>query len=296
MRDTHTHLSKKRSGDGAPEFTQREAWILESFAFLKKVVRHRSEPINSLKNANVEDILDKENQSVHAEDEEVDTVDPEKTSSDSSGRNSKRIKCNDHVLQTLQENLVESGKIIQDLSKPQPVTSVTTFASYVRDSLVTLSMKKFKRARSSINATLTKLMDEDSDDPEQPLRSRTGKSTDYMNLNPAASPYADPASEMYQSQQFPNVFPQKPSSAPVWRSQVPSNYDAQYQHQSQWMYQEQPHRLLQVPGSKHMPSQPRCSTPVSSTLRSAAQVLDDNNSSSLNISGISALLNRCKWR
>ena len=169
LRDTHTRLSKKRSGDGAPEFTQREAWILESFAFLKKVVRHRSEPINSLKNANVEDILDKENQSVHAKDEKVDTVDPEKTSSDSSGRNSKRIKCNDHVLQTLQENLVESGKIIQDLSKPQPVTSVTTFANYVRDSLVTMSMKKFKRARSSINVTLTKLMDEDSDDPEQPL-------------------------------------------------------------------------------------------------------------------------------
>ena len=35
-------------------------------------------------------------------------------------------------------------------------------------------------------------------------------------------------------------------------------------------------------GSKHMPSLPRCFTPVSSTLRSAAQVLDDNNSNSLN--------------
>ena len=145
-------MSKKRSGDGAPEFTQREAWILESFALLKKVVRHRSEPIDSVKKAIVEDTLDPQKQSVQVE---VDIVGLEKTSSVSSGRNSKRVQSNDHVLQTIQENLVESGKILQDLSKPQPVTSVTAFANYVRDSLVTMSMKKFKLARSSYSSTKT---------------------------------------------------------------------------------------------------------------------------------------------
>ena len=33
LRDTHTHLDKK-SGDGAPELTEREEWIISKFVFL----------------------------------------------------------------------------------------------------------------------------------------------------------------------------------------------------------------------------------------------------------------------
>ena len=35
LRDTHTRLDKKKSGDGAPDLTQREKWIISNFVFLK---------------------------------------------------------------------------------------------------------------------------------------------------------------------------------------------------------------------------------------------------------------------
>jgi len=48
LRDTHTRLHKKKSGDGAPELTEREHWILDKFGFLKSVVRHRPEPCKTV--------------------------------------------------------------------------------------------------------------------------------------------------------------------------------------------------------------------------------------------------------
>ncbi|XP_028416047.1 uncharacterized protein LOC114539629 [Dendronephthya gigantea] len=44
LRDTHTRLEKKKSGDSAPNLTERE-----KFAFLKTVTRHRPEPMQSVK-------------------------------------------------------------------------------------------------------------------------------------------------------------------------------------------------------------------------------------------------------
>ena len=35
LRDNHTCLDKKKSGDGAPEPTEREEWIMAKFRFLK---------------------------------------------------------------------------------------------------------------------------------------------------------------------------------------------------------------------------------------------------------------------
>ena len=48
FRDTHTRLHKRKSGDGAPEITEREAWVLKNFDFLRTVVRHHAEPVNSV--------------------------------------------------------------------------------------------------------------------------------------------------------------------------------------------------------------------------------------------------------
>jgi hypothetical protein len=48
LRDTHTRLDKKKSGDGAPDLTEREQWILSKFGFLKTVTRHRPEPLQSV--------------------------------------------------------------------------------------------------------------------------------------------------------------------------------------------------------------------------------------------------------
>ena len=47
LRDTHTRLDKK-SGDGAPDLTRREKWIISTFVFLKTVTRHRPEPLQSV--------------------------------------------------------------------------------------------------------------------------------------------------------------------------------------------------------------------------------------------------------
>ena len=49
LRDTHTRLDKNKSGDGTPEFTEREVWIKSRFGFLKTVTRHRPEPCSSVK-------------------------------------------------------------------------------------------------------------------------------------------------------------------------------------------------------------------------------------------------------
>ena len=48
LRDTHTRLDKNKSGDGAPEMTEREQWVKANFGFLKTVVCHRAELVNSV--------------------------------------------------------------------------------------------------------------------------------------------------------------------------------------------------------------------------------------------------------
>jgi hypothetical protein len=48
LRDTFTRLDRKKSGDGAPQLTEREDWIISKFAFLKTITRHRAEPIKSV--------------------------------------------------------------------------------------------------------------------------------------------------------------------------------------------------------------------------------------------------------
>ena len=69
------------------------------------------------------------------------------------------------LFQTLQKRVAESGTILKDLSKAhqQAVTAHTAFANCVKDSLLTLSKAKYKKARSTINLLLSDLMDEDSD-------------------------------------------------------------------------------------------------------------------------------------
>jgi hypothetical protein len=48
LRDTNTRLDKKKSGDGTPELTERDTWIIQNFKFLKQTVRHRPEPAKSV--------------------------------------------------------------------------------------------------------------------------------------------------------------------------------------------------------------------------------------------------------
>jgi len=48
LRDTHTRLDKNKSGDGAPDMTEREQWVKANFGYLRTVVRHRAEPVKSV--------------------------------------------------------------------------------------------------------------------------------------------------------------------------------------------------------------------------------------------------------
>ena len=48
LRDAHTRLHKKKSGDGAPVLTDREQWVKSNFEFHRNVIRHRPEPANSV--------------------------------------------------------------------------------------------------------------------------------------------------------------------------------------------------------------------------------------------------------
>jgi len=48
LRDTFTRLDRRKTGDGAPQLTEREVWIISKFAFLKTITRHRPEPIRSV--------------------------------------------------------------------------------------------------------------------------------------------------------------------------------------------------------------------------------------------------------
>ncbi|XP_028412856.1 uncharacterized protein LOC114537469 [Dendronephthya gigantea] len=167
LRDTNTRLDKKKSGDSAPNLTKREQWILSKFAFLKTVTRHRPEPMQSVKEtiqlhrgdlnaaesacADMQDVLD-----------EVTPI-----PSSTAGRSHKRPQDTESdVLETLQKRVAESGTILKDIykAKQQPITARSVFANYVKESLLTMSKSKYKKARSSINRLLSELMDEDSDD------------------------------------------------------------------------------------------------------------------------------------
>ena len=48
LRDIYTRLDKKKSGDGAPDLTEREQWIKDNFSFMKAATRHRPDPVNSV--------------------------------------------------------------------------------------------------------------------------------------------------------------------------------------------------------------------------------------------------------
>ena len=98
---------------------------------------------------------------------EIDQDERTPTPSSTSSLSRKRPQDPDSaLLESLQKRVAESGAILKDLSKAQqqPITARIAFANYVRDSLLTMSKAKYKKARSTINRLLSDLMDEDSDD------------------------------------------------------------------------------------------------------------------------------------
>ena len=124
----------------------------------------------------------------------------------------------------------ESGTILKNLSKAQqqPITPRIAFANYVKDSLLTMSKAKYKKARSTINKLLSDLMDEDSDDdmmmtggmeaPATPSTQQASYSQLRHPLRPSSTlsvgSSASSTSEKYQPQ--PHMWRNVPPASSVW--------------------------------------------------------------------------------
>ncbi|KAK8406347.1 hypothetical protein O3P69_007210 [Scylla paramamosain] len=81
---------------------------------------------------------------------------PTPVSSSSSQRNGSCDQEEDDILLSLYKRVKESGEVLKALANPrEPITETAAIASYVRDSLMTMSKRKFKKAHKRINTILT---------------------------------------------------------------------------------------------------------------------------------------------
>ncbi|XP_075338653.1 uncharacterized protein LOC142398502 isoform X3 [Odontesthes bonariensis] len=252
LRDTHTRLDKKKSGDGAPDLTEREQWILSKFGFLKTVTRHRPEPLQSVKATIQQHRGDLDAAETACAKLEVDldelTPNPSSTSR-------KRPKDPDSaLLESLQNRIVESGIILKGLAKAeqQPITARTAFANYVRDSVFTMPNAKYKKARLTINRLLYDLMNEDSDDGISntmgaPLIPATQQPSHLQQpaLHPSSAPSfgsfgsSSPSpSEQYQPP--PHMWRNVPPASSVWGSQSMEDMQQYQQQPFQHPHQQMP--------------------------------------------------------
>ena len=81
----------------------------------------------------------------------------------------KRGQDDDQLLQSLQKRVHESEELLKVLAQPQPITATVAFANYMRDSLLSMSKRKFRKARSRFTQIPSELLDEESDEEEPPI-------------------------------------------------------------------------------------------------------------------------------
>ncbi|XP_014667721.1 PREDICTED: uncharacterized protein LOC106809232 [Priapulus caudatus] len=173
MRDNFARLDKlPKSGSGQRIFTERELWTLKELHFLKRITYHRPEPVSSVKDAiqaHSGDLSAAEAEcariGVEADAEEEE---PQQASAVSGRGKGKGKLLEDAVMATLQKQLQETGQqVLQLQQKMQPQSPAEVFGTYVKGTLVNLSERKFKKARTNISRILEAAM-EDSDEEEPP--------------------------------------------------------------------------------------------------------------------------------
>lgn len=153
-------------------------------------------------------------------------------SSSSSQRKGRCGQEEDDILLSLQKRVKESGELLQALANPrESITETAAFANYVRDSLITMPKRKFKKARTQINAILTHLMSEDSDEEVHTIRTNAVPASGVVQ-HPSAPPTA---STSYKTpwelcQPPPHMWTRQPPAASVWGSQT-ADYVHQYLQQ-----------------------------------------------------------------
>ena len=93
-------------------------------------------------------------------------VEEEILPSTSSKPKKRQLDSDTEILQSLQKRVEESSNVFRDITKAQQqsISSRSAFANYVRDSILTMSKTKFKKARSSINHSLSELMEYSDDE------------------------------------------------------------------------------------------------------------------------------------
>lgn len=155
----------------------------------------------------------------------------------------------DALLAALHKRVEESGELLKGLKPPvpPPVTERTTFANYVRDSLVTMSKPKFKKARLAMNRILSEVMEDDSDGEEEvprttdfsmgcvtmPVRPQSAMSASSSGWHSSSSHASkSPAHSPCQAfQPLPHQWRhQAPPGSSVWASQT-QEYVDQYMQQ-----------------------------------------------------------------
>ena len=168
------------------------------------------------------------------------------------------------LLESLQKRVGESGTILKDLSKAQqqPITARTAFANYVKDSLLTMSKAKYKKARSTINRLLSDLMDEDSHDDiasamGAPPIPATQQASHSQPPRPSSTPSfgsfgssAPSTSEQYQPP--PHMWRNVPPASSVWGSQsmeYREQYHQPHPQQPAQQTQQQQHQRTTFTGS-----------------------------------------------
>ncbi|XP_071511360.1 uncharacterized protein [Diadema antillarum] len=167
VRDTHTRLDRIKGGEGARELTEREQWVKANFSFLKTVVRHRARSMNAMKATTAAHSRDHETakatetaratEATKATEAAIvidDDSMPPSVPSSSSQPTDRHGQEDDPLLQSLQKKVTEFEELFKSLSQPQPISAAATFANYVRDSLLGMSKRKFRKARSRINIIL----------------------------------------------------------------------------------------------------------------------------------------------
>ena len=154
----------------------------------------------------------------------LDELTPNPSSTPSSSR--KRPQDPDSaLLESLQKRVAESGTILKDISKAQqqPITARTAFADYVKDSLMTMSKVKYKKARSTISRLLSDLMDEESDNDipsamEAPIQA-TQQASHSQQPHPLRPSSAPPFSSFGSS--APSISEQYQPPPHMWRNVPP---------------------------------------------------------------------------
>ncbi|XP_078595928.1 uncharacterized protein LOC144873000 [Branchiostoma floridae x Branchiostoma japonicum] len=259
IKDIFTRLHKKKSGDAARKLTERETWIFTSCDFLRPLVRHVGQPLRSVKEhlagQGSESLAQAEAEAAQAarvemeEDEETPPTSGDTNTTTTTTKKSKKRKQDDTsvdtpCMQTLQENLRQSGQLLKQLVEPAPLSRRANFANFVRDSLLTMPKDRYRVTKAAFWDILRKNdMDDDSSSSDggkecaAPAPSFLAPTAIRPVRPNSAPPTVITPSEQYQPP--PHMWRHQAPASSVWSSATPQYVDQYRQAPLQPQYKQQ---------------------------------------------------------